>query len=165
MIPFLLRGGHKSKLVENCWPGPSAESCRGFLLYRFWRILPGIFLEDFSVHFFPHINEEIKSGDKIREEIRRNKNENPRKIRSAKNLARPSVSLSKCPFRENNFMCTGESPRNFPSRPHENDTCAVTPCTAIQGQNKCHFSEGPLRAPLWAMECAKGTRRKMTTRK
>ena len=68
-----------------------------------------------------------------------------------------------------NFMCTGESPRNFPSRPHENDTCAVTPCTAIQGQNKCHFSEGPLRAPLWAIEflffCAKGTRRKMTPRK
>ena len=68
-------------------------------------------------------------------------------------------------------MCTGESPRNFPSRPHENDTCAVTPCTAIQGQHKCHFSEGPLRAPfkLWAMEFlfirAKGTRRKMTTRK
>ena len=60
------------------------------------------------------------------------------------------MSLSKCPFRENNFMCTGESPRNFPSRPHENDTCAVTPCTAIQGQNKCQFSEGPLRAPLWA---------------
>ena len=34
-------------------PGPSAESCRGFLLYTFWRILPGIFLEDFSGHFFP----------------------------------------------------------------------------------------------------------------
>ena len=30
-----------------------AEMCRGFLLYRFWRILPGIFLEDFSGHFFP----------------------------------------------------------------------------------------------------------------
>ena len=25
----------------------------GFLLYKFWRILPGIFLEDFSGHFFP----------------------------------------------------------------------------------------------------------------
>ena len=66
-------------------------------------------------------------------------------------------------------MCTGESPRNFPSRPHENDSCAVTPCTAIQDQNKCHFSEGPLRAPLWAIEFlffrAKGTRRKMTPRK
>ena len=36
-----------------CWPGPSAEMCRGLLLYKFWRILPGIFLEDFSGHFFP----------------------------------------------------------------------------------------------------------------
>ena len=35
------------------WPGPSAEMCRGFLLCKFWRILPGIFLEDFSGHFFP----------------------------------------------------------------------------------------------------------------
>ena len=34
------------------WPGPSAEMCRGFLLYKFWRIFPGIFLEDFSGHFF-----------------------------------------------------------------------------------------------------------------
>ena len=25
----------------------------GFLLYKFWRIFPGIFLEDFSGHFFP----------------------------------------------------------------------------------------------------------------
>ena len=24
-------------------------------------------------------------------------------------------------------MCTGESPRSFPSYPHDNDTCAVTP--------------------------------------
>ena len=61
-------------------------------------------------------------------------------------------------------MCGGESPRNFPSHPHENDACAVTPCTAIQGQNKCHFSEAPLGTPFWAMEFlffrAKGTRRK-----
>ena len=42
-----------SWLSLSCWPGPSAEMCRGFLLYRFWRILPGIFLEDFSGHFFP----------------------------------------------------------------------------------------------------------------
>ena len=25
----------------------------GFLLYKFWRIFPGIFLEDFSGYFFP----------------------------------------------------------------------------------------------------------------
>ena len=55
----------------------------GFLLYKFWRIFPGIFLEDFSGHFFPQ-NEEKKSGEKIREKIRRLKNKNPRKIRSAK---------------------------------------------------------------------------------
>ena len=33
------------------WPGPSAEICRGILLYIFSRILPGIFLGDFSGHF------------------------------------------------------------------------------------------------------------------
>ena len=38
---------------RNSWPGPSAENCRGFLLYKIWRILSGIFLEDFSGHFFP----------------------------------------------------------------------------------------------------------------
>ena len=44
----------KEKLGDpTFWPGPSAEMCRGFLVYRFWRILPGIFLEDFSGHFFP----------------------------------------------------------------------------------------------------------------
>ena len=62
-----------------CWPGPSAEMCRGFLLYKFWRILPGIFLGDFSGHFFPQI-----WGEKIR---RQNPRKNPaaQKIESAKN--------------------------------------------------------------------------------
>ena len=46
------------------WPGPSTETCQGFLLYKFWRILPGILLEDFSGHF-SHKNEK-KSRDKIR---------------------------------------------------------------------------------------------------
>ena len=45
--------------------------CRGFS----WRIFLGT---------FSHKNEEKKSGDKIREKIRRVKNKNPRKIRSAK---------------------------------------------------------------------------------
>ena len=40
-------------LSKKYWPGPSAEMCRGFLLYKFWKILPGILLEDFSGHFFP----------------------------------------------------------------------------------------------------------------
>ena len=62
------------------WPGPSAEMCRGFLLHIFWRILPGVFLEDFSGHVFPHKNEEKKAGDKIREKVRRLENINPRKI-------------------------------------------------------------------------------------
>ena len=43
-------------------------------------------------------------------------------------------------------MCTGESPRNFRSHPNEDDTCSVTPCTAIQGQNNvlgnaCSFTK------------------------
>ena len=62
----------ESKPISNFGAGPSAEMCRGFLLYKFWRILPGIFVEDFSRHF-PHKNEEKKSGEKIREKIRRPK--------------------------------------------------------------------------------------------
>ena len=60
--------------ITSTWPGPSAEMRRGFLLYKFWRILPGIFLEDFSEHFFPtkmrRKNPATKSGGsktKIRE--------------------------------------------------------------------------------------------------
>ena len=56
----------------------------GVLLYKIWRILPGIFLEDFSGHFFPQ-----KSGEQIRRQNPRKnpaaQNKNPRKIRSAKN--------------------------------------------------------------------------------
>ena len=44
-------------------PAPSAGMCRGLLLYQLWRILPGIFLEDFSGHFFPQKWEE-KSGER-----------------------------------------------------------------------------------------------------
>ena len=69
---------------RTCPEITSAESCRGFLLYRFWRISPGIFLEDFSWALFSKKNEEKKSGDKIRAKIRRLKNKNSRKIRSAK---------------------------------------------------------------------------------
>ena len=32
---------------------PLQKCVGGFLLYKFWRILPGIFLEEFSGHFFP----------------------------------------------------------------------------------------------------------------
>ena len=46
--------------------------CRGFS----WRIFLGT---------FSHKNEEKKSGDKIRDKIRRLKKYNPREIRSAKN--------------------------------------------------------------------------------
>ena len=59
---FVISFANHSHLLANFWSGPSAEMCRGFLLYEYWRILPGIFLEDFSVHFF-HKNEEKKSGD------------------------------------------------------------------------------------------------------
>ena len=68
---------------QNYCPSQSAEVCRRILLYKYWRIFSGIFLEDFSGHF-SHKNEEKKSGEKIREKIRRPKNKNPRKIRSAK---------------------------------------------------------------------------------
>ena len=58
---------------RHWWPGPSKTCvgvCREFLLYKCWRILPGIFLEDdFSGHF-SHKNEE----NKIR---RQNRRKNP----------------------------------------------------------------------------------------
>ena len=54
------------KQANKRWPGPSAEMCQGFL-YKIWRILPEIFLEDFSGHFFPPKCGK-KNGDKIREE-------------------------------------------------------------------------------------------------
>ena len=57
----------------------------GFLLYKFWGIFAWIFPEeDFSGHFFPTKMRRKKSGEKIREKIRRPKNKNLRKIRSAK---------------------------------------------------------------------------------
>ena len=40
------RKDHNVEFQTITWPGPSAEMCRGFLSYRFWRILPGLFLED-----------------------------------------------------------------------------------------------------------------------
>ena len=76
-------------LHPKVWPGPSAEMCRGFLLYKFWRILPGIFLEDFSGHFFPQ-----KWGEKIR---RLNPRKNPaaQKQKSAKNPVCQDPTLRK----------------------------------------------------------------------
>ena len=54
--------------------------CRGFSRR--------IFLGTFS-----HKNEEKKSGEKIREKIRRLKNKNPRKIRSAESRPQPFLAL------------------------------------------------------------------------
>ena len=56
-----IRGTPKSTLqslgIKKYCPGQSAENFKcgvgGFLLYKFWRIFPGIFLEEFSGHFFP----------------------------------------------------------------------------------------------------------------
>ena len=63
---------------SKIWPGPSAESCRGFCCINFGGFCRGfswrIFLGTFS-----HKNEKT-SGDKIREKIRRPKNKNSRKI-------------------------------------------------------------------------------------
>ena len=39
--------------TQNLALGNLQKCVGGFLLYKFWRILPGIFLEDFSGHFFP----------------------------------------------------------------------------------------------------------------
>ena len=41
--------------MRNCWPSPSAQKCVGDFCYKFWRVLPPIFLEDFSGHFYPQI--------------------------------------------------------------------------------------------------------------
>ena len=38
---------------ENIALGNLQKCVGGFLLYKFWRIFPGIFLEDFSGLFFP----------------------------------------------------------------------------------------------------------------
>ena len=53
--------------TKNIAPANLQKCVGGFLLYKFWRIFSGIFLEDFSGHFFPQ-----KRGEKIRRE-------NPRK--------------------------------------------------------------------------------------
>ena len=53
-------------LAEIVALGNLQKCVGGFLLYKFWRIFPGIFLEDFSA-LFPFKNEEKKSGEKIRE--------------------------------------------------------------------------------------------------
>ena len=44
-----------AKSVEKATFGPAPlQKCVGeFVANKFWRILPGIFLEDFSGHFFP----------------------------------------------------------------------------------------------------------------
>ena len=42
-----------SSLHRKCWPGPSAEMCRGFFVVYILEDFAGDFLEDFSGHFFP----------------------------------------------------------------------------------------------------------------
>ena len=119
----------------NCskiWPGPSAEMCRGFLFYKFWRILPGIYLNDIFLGTFSNKNEEKKSGDKIRERSRRPKKKTPRKIRSAKNRPKKSLVLF-VQF----FAC--ESPSGTPS-----DTPTVS--GTLLGTLRGHFGlKGPER--------------------
>ena len=72
------------------WPGPSAEMYRGFLLHNFWRILPGIFLEDFSGHFFPQKNRRRNPA------TRSAKKSGGPKIKPAKNLfcQKPTLTFS-----------------------------------------------------------------------
>ena len=46
-------GYPKTNGYQNVALGNLQKCVGGFLLYKFWRILPGIFLEDFSGHFLP----------------------------------------------------------------------------------------------------------------
>ena len=72
----------------------------GFLSYKFWRIFPGIFLEDFSGHFFPQ-----KRGEKIR---RRNPRKNP---------AAQNQKSAKNPFCQNlTLIFAAQLPRDYPHR-------------------------------------------------
>ena len=48
-------------MVFLAWP--FCRMCQGFLLYKLWRISPGIPMEDFSGHLNSHKHEEKKSGD------------------------------------------------------------------------------------------------------
>ena len=59
------------------WPSSSAEMCRGFCCANFEGFCRG-FSSRIYLCTFPHKNEENKSGDKIRKQIRRPKNKNPR---------------------------------------------------------------------------------------
>ena len=72
---------------SKCWPGPSAEMCRGFCcMYIFCRDFPG----GFSWALFP---------TKMRRKIRRqNPRENPaaQKYKSTKNSVLPKTDLNKC---------------------------------------------------------------------
>ena len=97
-VPILVSGSKNSGTTPliNLGPAP-AEMCQGFLLYKLWRILPGIFLEDFSGHFFPHKKREKHSATKSA-----NKSGGS-KIRIRENSALPKTDPNKsgtpCKFR------------------------------------------------------------------
>ena len=91
-------GRYRSKGCSRCWgpPKPRLEMAQSYfapgnlcrnVLEDFCCINFGGFSRGFSWRIFlgtfSHKNEEKKSGEKIREKIRRLKNKNPRKIRSA----------------------------------------------------------------------------------
>ena len=101
-----------AKATLNSWPGPSAENCRGFLLYKIWRILSGIFLEDFSGHLFPTEMRRENPATKSAKNFGGSKKD-PWRIRSAKN--RPSTfwrNFSGKQFR-NSFAALTCSPRSW----------------------------------------------------
>ena len=49
----LLSAGFPKKKRKRAAPANLQKCVGGFLLYKFWRIFPGIFLDDFSGQFFP----------------------------------------------------------------------------------------------------------------
>ena len=70
--------------LVTCWPGPSAEMCRGICVVYILEDFAGDFSGGFFWELFFHKNEDKKSGDRIRKEIQWPQ-KNPRRIRSAKN--------------------------------------------------------------------------------
>ena len=100
--PAIARVKGRSKHVSNMVSAGSTfalgnlQKCvGGFLLYKFWRIFPGIFLEDFSGHFFPT---KMRRENPATKSLK--KSSGPIKKKSAKNpfCRKPALSISVVPL-------------------------------------------------------------------
>ena len=76
-------------------------------------------------------------------------------------LVRPSVIFKQVSLQAGHPTRTKESPRKILLHPHEDDTCSVTPCTAMQGQTSVSFlksfSEPPLGNGIPVLSSRAGT--------